>query len=91
MDDLDKALLGVVTTLEDERIAEGVEPHNALYREVQAQVNASLNRLYKDGKIHVGRTLNGTYIATLREQDNANEEKAAGDKQTRRTAPKESI
>ena len=63
-------LLSLIKKLLSEKEAKGIAPLNILandlYKEVLADTKHTLNKLYVDKKINVGKTLNDLYI-TLNE------------------------
>lgn len=60
----DEAILAELQTMEQEREQEHKSPVFVLRIDFIKRVNAALNRLYKEGKIQVGETLNDKYITT---------------------------
>ena len=62
--------------MEQEREQEHKSPVFVLRIDFMRRVNDALNRLYKEGKIRVGETLNDKYISTRpKEIDNGKETK----------------
>lgn len=63
--DFDNALLREIASIESSKIDKSIKPHHAVHVDIINHVNASLNRLYKAGKIHVGETINDKYISVI--------------------------
>lgn len=67
MEDLtpfDKALFDEIKRLEESKKVENIVPHYILYRDAISILQNALNRLYKTGRIYVGKTINDKYIST---------------------------
>lgn len=70
----DEAILAEIQAMEQEREQEHKSPVFVLRIDFIRRVNDALNRLYKEGKIRVGETLNDKYISTRpKESDNGKE------------------
>ena len=59
-----EALFAEIQRLEQARQEAHRFPDYPLYRELVAHVGQALNALYRDGRIHVGSTINDKYITT---------------------------
>lgn len=70
----DEAILAELQAMEQEREQENKSPVFVLRIDFIRRVNDALNRLYKEGKIRVGETLNDKYISTRpKDTDNGKE------------------
>ncbi len=70
----DEAILVELQAMEQEREQENKSPVFVLRIDFMRRVNDALNRLYKEGKIRVGETLNDKYISTRpKDTDNGKE------------------
>ncbi len=70
----DEAILAELQAMEQEREQENKSPVFVLRIDFMRRVNDALNRLYKEGKIRVGETLNDKYISTRpKDTDNGKE------------------
>lgn len=59
---MDELVLQIVELLLDERKKAGKAPELITMNHLNESVRESLNRLYKDGKIKAGDTINDKYI-----------------------------
>ena len=61
---LSEAVFRTISAIEREKEAAGKMPSHAMYEDLTARVRDALNRLYSQGKIKVGNTINSKYITT---------------------------
>ena len=66
---MEEALLEVISRIVETKKQSGVFPTYALSREVYNEVAKTLNKLYSEGKIKVGNTLNDKWIEIVPKND----------------------
>lgn len=66
---MEEALLEVISRIVEEKKQSGVFPIYALSRDVYNDVAKTLNKLYSEGKIKVGKTLNDKWIEIVPKND----------------------
>lgn len=61
---LSEAIFRTISAIEREKETAGKMPSHAMYEDLTAKVRDALNRLYSQGKIKVGNTINSKYMTT---------------------------
>ena len=62
---MDEHLLSIIKYLQTAKETAKIEPSHILSVELWNEIKNALNRLYKDGKIKVGNTINDKYIKII--------------------------
>lgn len=61
---LSEAIFRTIAAIEREKEADGKMPAHAIYEDLISKMRDALNRLYSQGRIRVGNTINSKYITT---------------------------
>lgn len=70
---MEESLLEVISRIVENKKQSGVFPTYALSREVYSEVAKTLNKLYSEGKIKVGNTLNDKWIEIIQKNDSSSQ------------------
>lgn len=62
---MEEQLLILIQNIQDRKTASGIAPVHVLRSEIDKAISASLNAMYEDRKINVGRTLNDKWIVKV--------------------------
>lgn len=60
---MEEALYNLIKNIQERKSNNGLAPTHVLRVEIDIAVSNALNKLYSEGKISVGRTLNDKWIA----------------------------